>query len=410
MTSEFSGQDSDSAVFRDQMVAELERSGAIASDGVGAAFRRVPRENFVPEIANKEGLAAVYQTEKALVTATDRRGVAISSSSATAIMAPMLEALELLPGMSVLEIGAGTGYNAALLSCLVGGSGRVLTIEVDPDIARSAQRSLARGGYQAELVVADGRRGWPGPATFDRIVATASSPEVPRPWFEQVVDGGLIEVPLRFSDWAQAVVTFRRHGETLRSTKVIAGGFMPLRDPLGDSPAQVPSCLSVGASHDHEPLLFLISPCLERLSGRARRQILINVLSPGRRLRARIPTRRAQALNFFLTLHPHRRLVICRFDGRFGTGILNLRSMAFAALTLTHGRAGRIESWGDGSAADDFAALVAEWQALGLPDPEELSIEVVYDNRLRRQHPAWREIRTASSTIILNWNTASGAK
>jgi protein-L-isoaspartate(D-aspartate) O-methyltransferase len=388
------------------MVAELERSGAITTEAVRAAFLQVRREEFVSEIAEKDGLAAVYQTEKALVTVTDSRGVAISSSSATAIMAPMLEALELQPGMSVLEIGAGTGYNAALLCCLVGASGRVVTVDVDADIAGSARRSLALGGYPAAVMVADGRRGCPAAATFDRIVASVSSPEVQRAWFDQLADGGLVEVPLRFSDWAQAVVTFRRHGEMLRSTKVIPGGFMPLRDPLGDSPLKVPSTLSVGATPGHEPLLFLIGPCLERLSGRGRRQILINVLSPGRRVQDRIPPRSAQALNFFLTLHPHPRLVMCRFDDRFGTGIVDLRSQAFAAMTLTDGRAGRIDSWGDGSAVHDIADLVTEWQDLGSPDPEKLKVDVVYNNALRRHHRAWREIHTPSATILLNWITA----
>ena len=97
----------------------LERMGAIRTRPVRRAFQTVPRELFVPEIATRDGLAAVYRHEVALATATDSRGTPISSSSATVIMALMLEDLDIHPGHRVLEIGAGTGYNAALLKSLL---------------------------------------------------------------------------------------------------------------------------------------------------------------------------------------------------------------------------------------------------------------------------------------------------
>ena len=98
---------SSSVRLRRAMVASLEASGAIRSEPVRDAFLAVPREHFVPELAKRDGLAAIYRPDVALTTATDNRGVAISSSSAPAIMAPMLEALQLDPGHRVLEIGAG---------------------------------------------------------------------------------------------------------------------------------------------------------------------------------------------------------------------------------------------------------------------------------------------------------------
>ena len=111
---------SSSVRLRRAMVASLEASGAIRSEPVRDAFLAVPREHFVPELAKRDGLAAIYRPDVALTTATDNRGVAISSSSAPAIMAPMLEALQLDPGHRVLEIGAGTGYNATLVKPIVG--------------------------------------------------------------------------------------------------------------------------------------------------------------------------------------------------------------------------------------------------------------------------------------------------
>ncbi len=111
---------SSSVRLRRAMVASLAASGAVRSKGVSDAFLTVPREHFVPELAARDGLASVYRPDVALTAATDNRGVATSSSSAPAIMAPMLEALQLEPGQRVLEIGTGTGYNAALVKHLVG--------------------------------------------------------------------------------------------------------------------------------------------------------------------------------------------------------------------------------------------------------------------------------------------------
>lgn len=98
-----------SEALRRTMVEKLAADRAIRTESVRAAFEAVPREQFVPEIAARDGLVVVYQSQAALVTATDARGAPTSSSSAPAIMAPMLEQLQLGPDMHVLEVGAGTG-------------------------------------------------------------------------------------------------------------------------------------------------------------------------------------------------------------------------------------------------------------------------------------------------------------
>ena len=96
-----------SASLRKELIESLDRMGALRSRSVRRVFRSVPRDLFVPEIAAHDGLAAVYRPEVALATATDRRGIAISSSSAPVIMALMLEDLDVHSGHRVLEIGAG---------------------------------------------------------------------------------------------------------------------------------------------------------------------------------------------------------------------------------------------------------------------------------------------------------------
>ncbi|ASO21833.1 protein-L-isoaspartate O-methyltransferase [Actinoalloteichus hoggarensis] len=108
----------------------------------------------------------------------------------------MLAALDPQPGDRVLEIGTGTGWNAALLRHRVGAAGRVTTIEVDPGLAESARRALAAADVAAEVVTADGTAGWPAGAPYDRIIATASVREtVPPAWPAQLRPGGRLVTP-----------------------------------------------------------------------------------------------------------------------------------------------------------------------------------------------------------------------
>jgi protein-L-isoaspartate(D-aspartate) O-methyltransferase len=181
----------------------------------------------VPEISERDGLEAVYRPEVALVTARDRAGAALSSSSAPAVVASMLEALELRPGLRVLEVGAGTGYNAALIKRLVGEKSRVVSVDVDPDVARS---------------------------DF-----------VPLAWRDQLAEGGLVAVPFRFGGdpGTQAILGLRRDGNVLRSTTVFLGFFMPLRAPgVTARPVASQPSLTVSTTSGAK------SSTLARLSGR----------------------------------------------------------------------------------------------------------------------------------------------
>ena len=226
------GEKRSSTSLRKELIETLDRMGALRSRSVRGAFRTVPRELFVPEIAARDGLTAVYRPEVALATATDSRGTPISSSSAPVIMALMLEDLDIRPGHRVLEIGAGTGYNAALLRTLVGPQGRVTSLDIEAAFVRRAKRALATGGYPCRVVQGDGREGWAAGAPYDRIIVTAASDGIPLAWRNQLVDGGLVQLPLRLTSGVlpQVVATFRREKETLRSVAILSGAFMVLRD------------------------------------------------------------------------------------------------------------------------------------------------------------------------------------
>ncbi|MGW7583207.1 methyltransferase domain-containing protein [Kitasatospora sp. NPDC054768] len=131
-----------------------------------------------------------------------------SSASAPSIVFQMLELLGLEPGMRILEIGTGTGFNAALLSHRLGDV-NVTTIEIDPDVAELARANLTANGYAPTLICGDGSQGWDAGAPYDRVMATCSVREVPYSWINQCRPGGVVLTPW-CDDWS--------HGGLLRLT------------------------------------------------------------------------------------------------------------------------------------------------------------------------------------------------
>ncbi len=189
-----------------------------------SAFRKVPRHLFLPDV----DLDRVY-SGSAIPTKHDEKGSPISSSSEVAIMALMIDALRLEPGQHVLEIGAGTGYNAALLAEIVGVE-NVVTLDIDPEIANEARAHLRAAGFEAVRVeAADGWMGWSDSAPYARLELTASTSDISPHWVDQLEDGGVLVAPLLLRPNAQALVAFRKRGETLESLSVFPGGFMSLR-------------------------------------------------------------------------------------------------------------------------------------------------------------------------------------
>jgi protein-L-isoaspartate(D-aspartate) O-methyltransferase len=145
---------------RTAMVDRLRAHRLADSPPVEAAMRAVPRHLFVPGVPPEEA----YSSE-AIVTHRDADGIAISSASAPGAVAGMLDQLDVRPGNRVLEIGAGTGYNAALLAHLTGPGGTVTTVEIDEDVAEGARRGLAAAGHpDVSVICGDGEFGYPGQA------------------------------------------------------------------------------------------------------------------------------------------------------------------------------------------------------------------------------------------------------
>ncbi|MEV7026184.1 methyltransferase domain-containing protein [Kitasatospora sp. NPDC093558] len=117
-----------------------------------------------------------------------------SSASMPSVVVRMLEDLDVRSGMTVLEVGSGTGWNAGLLAHRLGDA-NVTTLEVDAQVTAAARTALGRAGLHPEVVCADGSAGWPAAQPFDRLISTCAVNRVPNAWFDQVRDGGVILAP-----------------------------------------------------------------------------------------------------------------------------------------------------------------------------------------------------------------------
>ncbi len=247
-----------------ELADALVAGGAVRSAWLRRAFEEIPRHVFVPRFFRSEAgcevlvdgdsaeqhdewLREVYTDEALTVQLTPTHdepiaaGRPTSSSSAPTVMAGMLEALDLEPGHRVLEIGTGTGYNAALLSHRVGAA-NVVSIDLDPGLAGAASRALAEIGLHPSVQVGDGNVGVPESAPFDRIIATASVDHVPPAWIAQLAPGGAIVADLRGSLSGSLVWLIAADDDVAEGRFLdLPGAFMPMRtrldNPLRDGEA-----------------------------------------------------------------------------------------------------------------------------------------------------------------------------
>lgn len=150
------------------------------------AFDQIPRENFV-----KPGMKHLAYADQPLPTIRNQ-----SISQPTTVMI-MLQALEIKEGDKVLEIGAGAGYQAALLSVLVGEKGKVITTEVIPELVQMSRQNLANLGLtNVTILETNGSEGYPQKSPFDKIILTAACPTIPQPLIDQLKEGGLVIAPV----------------------------------------------------------------------------------------------------------------------------------------------------------------------------------------------------------------------
>ena len=196
------------------MVERQLRRRGIRDERVLAAMGEVPREAFVPKEYRRDAYA-----DGALPLS---HGQTISQPL---MVAMSVEALALKGGETVLEVGAGSGYQAAILSKL---ADKVYAIEIIPDLVANAKRTLDSLGIDnVEVICADGRKGWPEGAPYDGIVVAAAAEEVPPALVEQLVDGGRLVIPVG-GRWGQSLQTLRKRGDKLEEDELCRCVFVPL--------------------------------------------------------------------------------------------------------------------------------------------------------------------------------------
>ncbi|MFF4436967.1 methyltransferase domain-containing protein [Streptomyces sp. NPDC001621] len=259
---------------RAALVREIDADGAWAGDPVWReAFAEVPRHLFVPyyyvagrggyerrwgespdPAARERWVRGAYE-DVPLATRL-RDGELLSSSSQPSLMARMLVALRVEDGDRVLEVGAGTGYNAALLAHRLGDDDLVTTIDLEPEITESARQHLAAAGHRPPVVTGDGARGVPERAPFDRIIATCALPTVPRAWLAQCRPGARVLTPLATGLLALTVRDAEHaEGRFLPS----AAFFVPLRGEGRAEPEEVSLTGLPARAREQEPFRFLLA-------------------------------------------------------------------------------------------------------------------------------------------------------
>ncbi|MFI6300172.1 methyltransferase, FxLD system [Nonomuraea sp. NPDC050790] len=215
------------AVLRDAMVEKItarhKTMGWVFPAAVERALRTVPRHLFTGDA----DLQVAYE-DNAIVTKRNERGTSLSSVSAPWLQAMMLGQADLKPGDRVLEVGSG-GYNAALIQKVVGPTGSVTTIDIDPEVTDRAQRFLADTGYgDIEVICADAEFEVEPGRTFDAIIVTVGSWDVPPAWPARLAEGGRLVVPLRTWGMTRSWV-LERQGDGLVSRDHQMCGFVAMQ-------------------------------------------------------------------------------------------------------------------------------------------------------------------------------------
>jgi protein-L-isoaspartate(D-aspartate) O-methyltransferase len=208
---------------RASMVDAIKQAGHARTAAVEQALREVPRHRFVPEATVDDAYANI-----AVITKRAADGSALSCASVPTVVAMQLDQLDVQPGHRILEIGAGTGYNAALVATLAGPSGHITTVDIDPDVTAHARQALDETGHpDVRVITRDGSLGADEHAPYDRIIVTVGAFDIPPGWRDQLAPGGRLIVPLRWRGQTRSVA-FARDGDLLRSDSVRLCGFVPM--------------------------------------------------------------------------------------------------------------------------------------------------------------------------------------
>ena len=275
----------------ERLIAELRpKCRAIEeSPWLESAVRALPRHLFIERFADgvnsndpwapvewvtvdrtspsPEALEAIYSDQGLMMRSPPEH----SAASQPALVVMMLHELGLEPGMKVLEIGAGSGWNAGLIAHGVGSDDLVHSVDIQHDLVEQAREHLTAAGHPGvNLRAGDGGEGWPEAAPFDRMIATVGCPDIPPVWLDQLADDGVLLVPLLMRGFYAPLLRLRKRGATFTGGFRGPSGFMTLQGAhhtdahdqliIDDMPAGLPvACASLPEGITYGFLVFLFS-------------------------------------------------------------------------------------------------------------------------------------------------------
>jgi len=392
--------DDHAANLRNALVENLVSKDAIITPRVREAFATVPRHLFVPNV----DIATAYADRPVFIRWDN--GVPISSSTQPAMMAIMAEQLCVEPGHRVLEIGAGAGYNAAILAHVVGPGGSVVTVDIDQDIVDEAAANLGNAGYgDVEAICGDGFVGHSPGQPYDRITVTVGAQDVSPHWVEQLRDGGIMVVPLWFRGYRLSVALQKRDG-VLASLSASPCMFIPIRGIAGRSEGYFPIA---GAAHEDPQMhmgmeqdeprrrydlerLFAQEPQIRNLDRSLRGQFHTHDLSSG--------------LYMFLTVDSRINIVHWQTgDGLFqGAGYALVDIGMQSAAVLSDRRTDQVTVYGNDAAYVELIRLLDQWDSQGRLSIHDLRIRAFFNPPQSIPEDNWVVAKRSAYTWVMSWD------
>ncbi len=351
----------------ESLIAALKAAGLLDAP-LEAAFRAVPRAAFLPGLPPEQ----VY-IDDAVPIKFDEDGTVLSSSSQPSMMAIMLRQLQLKPGQNVLEIGTGSGYNAALMQHIVGDEGRVTSLEIDGQVVEQARANLQRAATgEVTVVHADGSNGYPTRASYDRIIATAGVWDVPEAWTRQLMPRGILVAPLWLEGFEVSAALMHQNDGTLYSADNRLCGFIPLRGKA----AGPESAARVGTSglHIHASPRIDSAALQMLLSEEGEDTYLGTALEVGEYWQGFLP---------YFVLHVPEAFVLARYQvtkdapayGVSGSGFVLMT--AGSACFVSMSARGAARSFGGADALMAVLDALAAWEHDGKPQQNRLRLRLV---------------------------------
>ena len=394
-------QHTDPDSLRNALVDNLVHAGAIASPRIERAFREVPRHLFVPEA----GIIAAYADRPVVLRWEGDR--LTSSSSQPTMMAIMLEQLRLEPGMRVLEVGTGSGYNAAILSELTGADGHVISVDIDCFLVEEARRHLTAAGFEAvEVACCDGSLGYSQGAPYDRIIVTADARDVSPHWVEQLAEEGMLVAPLWFRGASLSVALEKRATGLsgfcaspctfvpLQWARERTEGFYPVRGRLGQ-----PAFMSIGLDWPDQIDLVKLGALLASEKPEFR--------DIGRSLEGQFYRQDLNSgLYLFLTTHPGVFALMPGSEDRPlqspGYGVFDADLSSAAILNDRFPEKAMV--FGQGPAYSELLELLDQWDALGHPSVHQLKIHALSQAPEYLPEGSWVIPKQSDYTWRLSWD------